>query len=118
MLVLVLIGDTAALVLSATDGSVTTSYELKPVGRPSLEISGVSALPEGDGVVIASAKRVWVIGSDLKPIVRVDADSLLASFPRAEGGFLLVDEYDFDGAEGEHRARRFPLARAVGRSGG
>ncbi|MGI5377362.1 hypothetical protein ACQEV2_24590 [Streptomyces sp. CA-251387] len=114
---LVLLGDATALVLGAANGAVTTSYELKPVGRPSLEVSGVSALPGADGVVIASARRVWVIGSDLQPVVCVDADSLLASFPRLEQGFLVVDEYDFDGEQGEVRARRFPLAHGVGQSG-
>lgn len=112
-----LLGDTTALVLGAANGAVTTSYELKPVGRPSLEASGVSALPEGGAVVIASAKRVWVIGSDPNPIVCVDADSLLASFPRVEHGFLVVDEYDFDSEGGGVRARRLPLAHGVDQSG-
>lgn len=58
-----------------------------------------------------------MIGPDLEPVVRVDADSPLASFPRVEQGALVVNEYDFDSARGGVRTRRFPLAQGAGRSG-
>ncbi|GAA3835900.1 hypothetical protein ACFS5L_42120 [Streptomyces phyllanthi] len=106
---LVLLGDTTALVIGAADGSVRASYELEPVGKSSLEVCGVSLVPEADAVLIVSAKRVWLIGSDLKVLLRVDTDALLASFPMVEQGSLFLDEYDFESVEGEPCTRSIPI---------
>ncbi|MET9432857.1 hypothetical protein [Streptomyces sp. NPDC006551] len=109
--VLVILGDTAALVLSASTGTVVKSYPLLPVGKSSLEVSGITPVLDGRGLAITSAKRIWVIGPDLETAARFDSDSLFASVPSVEGDALVVEEYDFESPEGGKLTRRLPFGR-------
>ncbi|MER5887804.1 hypothetical protein ABT160_28645 [Streptomyces sp. NPDC001941] len=106
---LLLLGDDAAFALSTGDGRILGQFTMRPVGKASLETSGIHLDPSGAFAALVSAKRVWILDDMCRIHARVETGSLLSRSPRFDDGCLLVAEHDFAGAPGATNTRRIPL---------
>lgn len=93
---LVLLGDSAAILVSLRSGAVLASFSLEFTGQSALEQVGLELTTDRRFLLATSTKRLWVIGSDLRPVVRYDPRFILAGLPRFHDGQIIVEEYDFD----------------------
>lgn len=84
----VVLGQSAAVVLDTNSGNVVKSFRLEFTGKPSLERVGLSSAGENSLLLVASTKRLWLIDRDLQTVLRYEP-SLHARWPAKCARFKL-----------------------------
>lgn len=97
---IILLGWSNAIALDAVTGEVRRAFSADFIGRAALEVADLRLIAEGRLLLVSSSRRVWVIGSDLEPIERLDPIGPLADIPEVRGDGIIIREYDFEDPAG------------------
>jgi hypothetical protein len=57
-------------------------------------------IADGGLLLVSSTRRVWVVGSDLEPLERLDPIGPLADVPEVRGHGITIREYDLEDPAG------------------
>lgn len=96
----IVLGWSAAVVLDAATGAVRRVFSAVFTGKASLDVADLRLVAGGRLLLVSSTRRVWVVGSDLEPIERLDPIGPLADVPEVRGHGVIIREYDFEDPAG------------------
>lgn len=98
----ILLGWPSAVVLDAGTGVVRRVFSAVFIGKASLEVADLRLIADGRLLLVSSTRRVWVIGSDLEPLGRLDPTGPLADVPMVRAHSITMREYDVEDPSGRY----------------
>lgn len=97
---IIMLGWSDAVVLDAGTGAVRRVFSAVFTGKSSLDVADLRLMADGRLLLVSSTRRVWVVGSDLEPIERLDPIGPLAEVPEVRGSGITIREYDLEDPAG------------------
>jgi hypothetical protein len=96
----IVLGWSGAVVLDAGTGAVRRVFSAVFTGKSSLDVADLRLIADERLLLVSSTRRVWVVGSDLEPLERLDPIGPLAGVPEVRGHGITIREYDLEDPAG------------------